>query len=150
METLVRQKFNTIWFTYCHLRNGNLMVSHLTDLVRKRKRPDGHIEDVLVSAKEQLEGFKGQNHICTHVNGVIRKNEVLVYDGDADALLGNPRAANVVLEWAQRKGLAPIVRKSDKEPAPAEMTARVERLESRVGGIEKGIGEIKELLGAKK
>lgn len=119
------------------------MAQHFEDLKRTRRGPFGE-QEIVFTAKDQMEGFKKSDFVCLNVEGKIMRHEILVYDGPS--LIGNPRAADVVLDWAEKKGHRPILPAKEKEPLPHEHTKRIEHLERRIEETDAKIDKILGLL----
>lgn len=140
----------TLWAAFCALPGGQICVQHFTDTVRKHKTGDNTTEDILFTAAKLVEGFKKQD-VCVNIKGKITKNEVLVYNGED--LSDNPRAANVVIEWAKAQGLEPIAGSADQkgqDPKTYEYDKRIVKLETDVAGIKDDISKILDAVTATK
>ncbi len=137
IERKEKAKNSRTWAVYSHLPFGNLVAIHFEDMVRRRKVGD-RIEEIVVTAKEQVEAFRKTPQVAIYRDGKLTKNEILVFDGQVDP--ENPRFADVVLNWARKQGVQPF--KSEAEKARENQFDRVGALEGRVSSIESKLGEI--------
>lgn len=131
-----------LWAAFCALPGGQIVVQHFTDTVREHKTGDNTTEKIIFTAEKLVEGFKKQD-VCVNIRGKITKNEVLVYSGED--ITDNPRAANIVIEWAKGQGLEPIAASADQrgqDPKAYEYDKRIGRLETDVAGMKDDIAKI--------
>lgn len=144
------QDGNQIWLAFNYMPGGQIVAQHFEDLEGQKKIGDSEHE-VKVSAKEQVESFKKQDNVTLFVKGVLKKNEVLIYSGPS--LLRNPRAAEVVINWAKEQGMQPIRATADQkgtDPKTYEYDKRIGALEGDVKEIKDGMVKILEAVGGKK
>lgn len=148
---------NQIWFVFNRLPSGNLTAQHVEDIVRNKKEGESTVK-VTILAKDQLEAIKKQKEVAIYIIdpatgvGKLTKNEVIIYDGPGKEMLwNNPRAANVALDWAVKKGAAPLATKSGVKGAPAEYeySERMKKLEDRQDAQDKKLDKILEAVGKK-
>lgn len=134
MKTLKKQ----LWAVYNHLPGGHVCAIHFEDFERQKKDGDRTVT-VLITAKDQVEGFKKTPQVALNIKGKTVAREVLVYDGPD--VQGKPEAADIVLAWAYAKGVEPI--QSPAEAAKAAQTPqsiqKIEALEKDVAGLKEGM-----------
>lgn len=149
---------NQIWFVFNRLPSGNLTCQHVEDIVRNKKVGD-NIEAVTILAQDQLAAIKKQKEVAIYIidpqtgQGKLTKNEVIVYDGPGrDMLWKNPRAANVAIEWAKKKGAAPIPSSPDQkgtDPKTYEYDKRIKKIEDRLDAQDDKLDKILAAVGTK-
>jgi len=136
---------NQIWIAFNQMPGGHIIVQHFEDTVRKQKVGD-QIIDHEISSKEQVAAFKKSDFVALNINGRKVKNEVLIYQ-ERD-LSGNPKAADVVIEWAKGKGLQPIQSSPTQEQSkPFEYDKRIATIEKRLDGQDEKLDKILRLVG---
>lgn len=121
---------NQIWIAFNYMPGGHIVVQHFEDLEGQKKIGDGAV-DVKVSAKEQVDAFKKQDNVTLFLKGVLKRNEVLIYNGGN--LSNNPKAAEVVINWALEQGLQAIRPSADQkgtDPKTYEYDKRISALEN--------------------
>lgn len=133
---------NQIWLAFNYLPGGHIVAQHFEDLEGHKKQGESEYE-VKVSAKEQVEAFKKQDNVALFVKGVIKKNEVLIFTGGN--LSRNPKAAEVVINWAMEQGMQPIRATADQKGDQLktyEYDKRIVKLEGDVADIKNSMAEI--------
>lgn len=129
-EAEITRPRKQIWAAYNHLPGGQVVVIHFEDFLRGQMR-DGKKEEVLITAKEQVEGFRKTPQVAINIKGAITMRQVLIYDGPD--VQGEPDAADRVIAWALEKGIRPIMK--EKVLDPIENT--------RLAAVEKDVAEMK-------
>ena len=138
-----------IWVAFNYLPGGHIVAQHFEDLEGQKKVGDNEV-DVEISAKSQVESFKLQPNVAVNIKGTIKKNEVLIFSGGD--LSRNPKAAEVVINWAKQQGLEPIRASADQkgdDPKVYEYDKRISMLEGDVKDIKDGMAKILEAVGKK-
>lgn len=141
---------NQIWVAFNYMPGGHIVVQHFEDLEGQKKMGESEIE-VKVTAKEQVESFKKQENVALNVKGVLKKNDVLIYPGAS--LRSNPKAAEVVIDWAKEQGLKPVMASADQkgdQTKTYEYDKRISALEGDVKDIKDGMSKILEAVAPKK
>lgn len=139
-----------IWVAFNYLPGGQIVVQHFEDLEGQKKIGDNEV-DVKVSAKEQVESFKKQDNVALNLKGNLKRNEVLIYAGGD--ISRNPKAAEVVINWAREQGVQPIKISADQkgdDPKTYEYDKRIGALETDIAGLKEGMAKILEAVGPKK
>jgi hypothetical protein len=154
----IQRAENQIWAVYSHLPGGQLVAIHFED-IKKNKKVGENIEEVFITAKEQLEGFRKAPHVALCMKDPatgekkLTKNEVFVYDGPgASDLWRNKRAGNVVIDYAKKKGIVPIAASKDQkgdDPKTYEYDKRIVAIETRIDEQDKKLDRILEAVGRK-
>lgn len=155
----IKRPENQIWCIYNHLPGGQLVAIHFEDIEKDRKEGET-TKRVLITAKDQMIAFKKAPNVALYVIdpatgiGKLTKNELFMYDGpDAINLWQNRRAANVVIDYAKKKGIAPIPGKSDQkgdDPKTYEYDKRITALEQGQRSLDQKLDKVLEAVGAKK
>lgn len=140
MEPEIKRPMKQIWCVYNHLPGGHVVAIHFEDFTRKKRDGDRAVE-ILISAKDQVEGFKKAPQVALNIKGKVVAREVLIYQGEGTFdVQGRPDAADIVLAWAKEKGVEPI--RSAAEAAKDTSPGKVAALENRIEGLEKGQSDI--------
>ena len=155
----IKRPENQLWSCYNHLPGGNITAIHFEDITRNKKIGE-NVEEVFITAKDQLLGFKKAPYVALCIQDPvtgekrITKNELFVYDGPgASDLWRNKRAANVVIDYAKKKGVVPIQAGQDQkgtDPKTYEYDKRIIKLETRIDEQDKKLDKILEVVGSKK
>lgn len=150
---------NQIWFVFNRLPGGQLTAQHVEDIEKNKKVGDDTVR-VSITSADQVASIKKQKEVAIYIvdpatgRGSLTKNEVIVYDGPGKEMLWkNPRAANVAIEWAIKKGARPIpVSKDSKgdDPKTYEYDKRIGALEGDVREVKDTLKQILEAVGSKK
>ena len=129
------------WCVYNHLPGGHVVAIHFEDFERQKKDGD-RVATVLITADEQVLGFKRTPQVALNIRGNVVAREVLVYDGPD--VQGLSDAADRVIAWAKEKGIEPIRTAAEvaKDAATPQSTAKIEALEKDVAGLKSSIAEI--------
>lgn len=144
------ERGNQIWIAFNYMPGGHIVVQHFEDLEGQKKIGENAI-DVKISAKEQVEAFKKQDNVTLFLKGVLKRNEVLIYSGGS--LLNNPKAAEVVINWALEQGLQPIRPSPDQkgtDPKTYEYDKRISALEDGQKTTNEKLDKVLDALAAKK
>ena len=134
-----------IWCVYNHLPGGHVVATHFETYKLRKKLGEDKSEEVTFKAEDQLEGLKRSSYVALNIRGKVEKNKVLRYDGSED-LIDNPRAANVVLDWAKAQGVEAIKSAEEsKEKVGIEVAnTRVDDLERRVSALDTKLDQVLE------
>lgn len=153
MSNDIKHALNQIWAVYNHLPGGHVVAIHFED-IRRGKKVGDRTEQILISAKSQLEGFKNSPQVSLNINGRVVAREMLVYDGaDKGQLQDKPNAADIVLAWAKERGVQPILSPAEvlkTTGVSPEALGRIDTLEKDVKQIGTSLTEIMTLLKAGK
>ena len=135
---------NDVYVAFNYMPGGQISVQHFVDDQRKR-RVGEQVEEILIKAADAAKDFKKSEFVALNINGKIVKNEVLVYDGPP--LGNNPRAQQIVKDWAISKGLQPIrPPESQAKGMPYQYEKRIDTLEARQDKTDKKIDNVSEKL----
>lgn len=147
----IKRPENQLWCLYSHLPGGQMVAIHFEDITRNKKVGE-NIEEVFITAKEQMLGFKKAPYVALCIQDPvtgekkITKNELFVYDGPgASDLWRNKRAANVVIDYAKKKGIVPMPGSKDQkgdDPKTYEYNERITKLEGRIDDQDKKLDKI--------
>lgn len=146
---------NQIWAVYNHLPGGHMVAIHFEEYTRQKRMGNDMTKDVVFTSEEQVKGFEKSDFVALNLKGQILRNKILVYAGSDKDLSRNPKAADVVLEWARQQGVEPIYTKNDKavKVDDSRMDAveqRVIKLESKLDDQDKTLNEILKAVSVKK
>ena len=119
---------------------GTVVATHFEPYKRKKILGGDKVEEILFTAETQLEGLKASQFVALNQNGVITKNKVLVYDEGRD-LVDEPHAADIVLEWALKQGVEPIVPNAGTVKPITSEQKKIEIMEGRISELE---GQLKD------
>ena len=126
---------NDIYVAFNYMPGGQIATQHFVDEVKKRKNGD-LVEEIHISAVDAARDFKKSQFVALNLDGKLVKNEVLVYDGPS--LGNNPRAQQMVKDWAIAKGLQPVKPpESQAKAMPYQHEKRIDRLEERQDKTDK-------------
>lgn len=128
-----------MWAAYNHMPGGQIVAIHFEDNIRTKKIGD-QMQNLLFTAKEQIEAFEKSPNVAINIKGQITKNKVIVYNGSD--LKYNPKAADVVIAWAKGQGLLPIETKNDREPKGFERDKRLDAVESSVADLKSTVNDL--------
>lgn len=143
MSPAAATSVHRIWCVYNHMPGGHVVATHFGTYTLKKKLGGEGTQEIKFKAEDQMEGLKRSPYVALNINGKIEKNKVLRYGGSAD-LTDDPRAANVVLDWAKAQGVEPIRSVEEKKGGGEVANSRVDSLERRVSAIDTKLDQVLE------
>jgi len=133
-----------VWCCYNHLPGGHIVATHFETYSLKKKMGGDATEEIKFKAEDQMDGLRRSPYVALNIRGKIEKNKILIYAGSTD-LTDDPRAANVVIEWAKSQGMEPIQTKEEKGVGEVANN-RVDILERRVSAIDSKLDQVLEAI----
>lgn len=145
---MANKKTEQIWVAYNHVPNGQIVAEHRETYYGTRVLGGDKTEEKIFKAQDLINGLAASSYVALNMNGVITKNKVLIYDEGRD-LTDVPNAADIVIEWAIKKGVRPIILESEKKKLTDEaklgmLQQRLEDQDSRINAVNEKLDKILE------